>query len=69
MRTSPTDPSQTLPPRPGESQADREAQSDSRWNRWTESAERHEAMRRRGWWVIAGVIAVGSLTWLVFTTF
>jgi len=68
MSVSPGDSSPLLPPRDAASLSERKEHSDSRWDGWTKAAEQQDTMRRRGMWVIASVIAVGSLAWLVFTS-
>ena len=45
--------------------AARAANSDSRWARWATAGARHDSMGRRSGWLIASVVAAGTLTWLV----
>ena len=41
--------------------------SDSRWARWTTAGAQHDSMNRRSGWLIASIVAAGTLTWLLTT--
>jgi hypothetical protein len=53
--------------RPAASSQVKAEQSNSRWDRWTISTQQHDSVGRRGYWLIASVVAAGMLTWLVAT--
>ena len=53
-------------PVPAETKAEHEA---ARWASLAEKGVQEDQVRRRRFWMIAGVIAAGAIIWLVATTY
>ena len=65
---SPDSPSSTSAPgatRPPVSEETARQHSDDRFNDFERRATQQDSMKRTRWLMIAGIIAVGSLTWLI----